>query len=119
MLDLAGTEAAGALSLLLLGNGDDVDLEVVELWNQLLEREVGGECDWWPGPTYAEGLEQVLGVGINIELAGLGLGNIQSRDLRDVLVLALTLLLLELEGDTANGATLNALHEVGGVACDL
>jgi hypothetical protein len=31
VLDLAGTEAAGALSLLLLGNGNDVDLEVVEL----------------------------------------------------------------------------------------
>ena len=31
MLDLAGTEAAGALSLLLLGDGDKVDLEVVEL----------------------------------------------------------------------------------------
>jgi hypothetical protein len=31
MLGLAGTEAAGALGLLLLGNGDDVDLEVVEL----------------------------------------------------------------------------------------
>lgn len=69
--------------------------------------------------TYAHGLEQVLGVGINVELAGLGLGNIQSRDLRDVLILALTLLLLELEGDTADGATLNTLHQVGGVASDL
>jgi hypothetical protein len=30
-LDLAGTEATGALSLLLLSDGNDVDLEVVEL----------------------------------------------------------------------------------------
>lgn len=32
MLNLAGTEAAGALSNLLLADGDEVDLEVVELW---------------------------------------------------------------------------------------
>jgi hypothetical protein len=30
-LDLAGTEAAGALSLLLLSDSNNVDLEVVEL----------------------------------------------------------------------------------------
>jgi hypothetical protein len=60
--------------------------------------------------TYAHRLEEVLGVGIDIELAGLGLGDIQSRDLGDVLILALTLLLLKLEGDTADGTTLNALH---------
>lgn len=97
MLHLAGTEAAGTVGLLLLGDSDDVDLEVVE----------------------AEGLEEILGVGVDIELAGLGLGDIQSGDLRDVLVLALTLLLLELEGDTADGATLDTLHQVGGVTSDL
>lgn len=97
VLHLAGTEAAGTVGLLLLGDSDDVDLEVVE----------------------AEGLEEVLGVGVDIELAGLGLGDIQSGDLRDVLVLALTLLLLELEGDTADGATLDTLHQVGGVTSDL
>ena len=69
--------------------------------------------------TYAHGLEKVLGVGINVELAGLGLGNIQSGDLRNVLILALTLLLLKLEGDTADGATLNTLHQVGGVTSNL
>jgi hypothetical protein len=31
VLNLAGTEAAGALGLLLLADSDDVDLEVVEL----------------------------------------------------------------------------------------
>ena len=95
--DLAGTEAAGALGDLLLADGDNVDLEVVE----------------------AHVLEQGLGVGVDVELAGLGLGDIQSRDLGDVLVLALTLLLLELEGDTADGATLDTLHQVGGVTSDL
>lgn len=96
-LHLAGSEAAGTLGLLLLADLDDVDLEVVE----------------------AEGLEEVLGVGVDIELAGLGLGDIESGDLGDVLVLALTLLLLELEGDTADGATLDTLHQVGGVTSDL
>lgn len=37
MLDLAGTEAAGTLSNLLLGDGNDVDLEVVELYNAKLD----------------------------------------------------------------------------------
>jgi hypothetical protein len=69
--------------------------------------------------TYAHGLEEVLGVGIDIELAGLGLGNIQSGDLRNVLILALTLLLLQLERDTADRATLDTLHKVGGVTSDL
>lgn len=69
--------------------------------------------------TYAQALQEVLGVGINVELAGLGLANIQSRDLRDVLVLALTLLLLELEGDTADGTTLDTLHQVRGVTSNL
>lgn len=69
--------------------------------------------------TYAQALQEVLGVGIDVELAGLGLANIQSRDLRDVLVLALTLLLLELEGDTADGTTLDTLHQVRGVTGNL
>lgn len=118
MLDLAGTEAAGALSLLLLGDGDKVDLEVVELkgvkvrlmmWDHQVKMD----------STYAQVLEQVLGVSIDIELAGLGLGDIQSRDLRNVLILALTLLLLKLEGDTADGTTLDTLHQVSGVTGDL
>lgn len=71
------------------------------------------------GKTYAHGLEKVLGVGVNVELTGLGLGDVESGDLGDVLVLALTLLLLELEGDTADGTTLNTLHEVGGVTSNL
>lgn len=71
------------------------------------------------GKTYAHALKQVLGLRVDVELAGLGLGNIQSGDLRNVLILALTLLLLELEGDTADRATLDTLHKVGGVTSDL
>ena len=96
-LDLAGTETTGALGLLLLADGNNVDLEVVE----------------------AKGLEKVLGVGVNVELTRLGLGDIESGDLRNVLILALTLLLLKLEGDTADGTTLDALHQVGSVTSDL
>ena len=70
--------------------------------------------------TYAHGLEKVLGLLVDVEHAALAvLGEVESRDLGDVLVLALTLLLLELEGDTADGTTLNALHQVSGVAGNL
>jgi len=65
-------------------------------------------------------LEQVLGLSIDIELAALRvLSEVQGRNLGDVLILALTLLLLELEGDTTDGSTLDALHEMGGVAGNL
>lgn len=74
----------------------------------------------WKGGTYAHGLEKVLGLLVDVEHAALAvLGEVESRDLGDVLVLALTLLLLKLEGDTADGTTLNALHQVSGVAGNL
>jgi len=69
--------------------------------------------------TYAEGLEEVLGLLVDLEDAVLVLGVVESGDLWDVLILALTLLLLKLEGDTADWATLDALHQVGGVSSDL
>lgn len=72
------------------------------------------------GATYAKVLEEVLGLGIDLELAGLGvLGEVESRDLRNVLILALTLLLLKLEGDTTDGSSLNSLHQMGGVTSNL
>lgn len=70
--------------------------------------------------TYAEGLEQVLGLLVHVELAALGvLGEVEGGDLGDVLILALALLLLQLEGDAADGAALDALHQMGGVAGNL
>jgi hypothetical protein len=69
--------------------------------------------------TYAEGLEEILGLLVNLELAALRVGEVESRDLWDVLILALTLLFLELEGDTADWATLDTLHQVGGVSGNL
>lgn len=38
---------------------------------------------------------------------------VKRRDLGDVVVLSLTFFLLELERDAADGAALDALHEVG------
>jgi hypothetical protein len=74
----------------------------------------------WKDETYAHGLEKVLGLLVDVELAALAvLGEVESRDLGDVLILALTLLLLKLERDTADGTTLNALHQVSGVAGNL
>ena len=70
--------------------------------------------------TYAKVLQQVLGLGVDVQLAALRvLGKVKSRDLGDVLVLALALLLLQLEGDTADGTALNALHQMRRVAGDL
>jgi hypothetical protein len=62
-------------------------------------------------------LEQVLGLVVDIQLASLG--EVESGNLGDELVLALTLLLLKLEGDTTDGSTLNTLHQVGGVTGNL
>ena len=68
----------------------------------------------------AKVLEEILGLGVDVELAALGvLGEVQSGDLRNELILALTLLLLKLEGDTTDRATLNSLHQVGGVTSNL
>lgn len=69
------------------------------------------------GCTHAKVLEEVLGLGVDVELTVVGvLGEVQSRDLGNVLILALSLLLLELEGDTTDGTALDTLHQVGGVA---
>lgn len=70
--------------------------------------------------TYAHALKQILGLLVNVELAAVRvLGEVESRDLRNVLILALTLLLLQLEGNTTDGTTLDALHQVRGVAGNL
>jgi hypothetical protein len=85
-----------------------------------------GTCQWIAETdnqkikTYAEGLEEVLGVLVDVEHARLGvLGEVEGGDLGDVLVLALALLFLELERDTADGTTLDTLHQVSGVTGDL
>lgn len=83
------------LGSLSLGDGDDVDGDGLE----------------------AKVLEQVLGLVVDIQLASLG--EVESGNLGDELVLALTLLLLKLEGDTTDGSTLNTLHQVGGVTGNL
>jgi hypothetical protein len=70
--------------------------------------------------TYAEALEEVLGLLVDVESARLAvLGEVEGGDLGDVLILALTLLFLELEGDTADGTTLDTLHQMCGVSGNL
>ena len=69
--------------------------------------------------AYSEALEEILCLNIDIELSALVLGNIEGRDFGDVLILAFSLFFLELEGDTTDGATLNTLHEMGGVPSNL
>ena len=50
-------------------------------------------------------------LGVGVDLQGVGV-DVEGGDLGDVVVLALALLLLELEGDAADGALLNTLHQV-------
>jgi hypothetical protein len=70
--------------------------------------------------TYAQALEQVLGLLVDVESTRLAvLGEVEGRDLGNVLILALTLLFLKLEGDTTDGTTLDALHQMCGISGDL
>ena len=70
--------------------------------------------------TYAHRLQQVLCLLIHIQHAALAvLCEVECRHLWHVLILPLTLLFLQLEGDAAYRATLDTLHQVGGVAGDL
>lgn len=57
-------------------------------------------------------------LGVGVDLQGVG-GGVESGDLGDVVVLALTLLLLQLEGDTTDGTALDTLHQMGCEASDL
>lgn len=82
-----------------------------------LRFESAGVSEFEGKKTYAKVLEQVLGLVVDIQLASLG--EVKSRDLRNELILALTLLFLKLEGDTTDGSTLNTLHQMGGVAGNL
>jgi len=77
----------------------------------------GDEVGW--DILEAEMLEQVLGVLVDIQLSALALGEVESGDLWNVLILTLTLLLLKLEGDTADWTTLDTSHEMGGVTSNL
>jgi hypothetical protein len=58
-----------------------------------------------------------LGIRVNDKTARCS--HIEGRDFWNVVILPLALLFLELERNAANGATLNALHQVGGEPRDL
>ena len=93
--------------------GDDVDRDRVEV-----ERVKEG----LQGAIHVNTLFRLLlscthlGIGVDLEAGGRG---VERGDLRDVVVLALTLLLLQLERDTTDGPALDALHQMGGEARDL
>ena len=114
-------EASRSLCDLLLCHGHDVDCDAVELYYLLAFMPVRS----LPRGTvlirtYAHRLQQVLRLLIHIQHATLAvLCEVQRRDLWHVLILPLTLLFLQLEGDASDWATLNALHQMGGVAGDL
>jgi hypothetical protein len=59
--------------------------------------------------------ETHLGVAVNFQPSR---RCIESGDFRDVVVFVFMLLLLELEGNTADGASLDTLHQMGGSTGD-
>ncbi len=59
-------------------------------------------------------LQHLLGIRINLKSV-----HFNGRNIGDVVVLPLTLFLLELEGDTADGTLLNSLHQMGGEPSNL
>jgi hypothetical protein len=66
----------------------------------------------------AQGLDQLSRLLVKLQLA-LSVGQVQSGNFWDVLVLSLTLLLLQFEGNTSNWTLLDSLHQVGGVTSNL
>ena len=63
------------------------------------------------GPPYPQRFQQILRLPIDIQLPALRvLREVERRDLGHVLVLALALFFLQLEGDAAHRAALDALH---------
>jgi len=73
----------------------------------------------WDG-IETKALEEILSLSIHIQLSTLTVDSeVKSRDLWDVLILALSLFFLELEGDTTDRTTLNTLHQMGGVTSNL
>lgn len=82
-------------------------------WTSL--RRNGNSLQW---DLETQGLNQVSGLSVNLQLT-VGVGQVQSGNLWDVLVLSFTLLLLQLERNTSNWTLLNSLHQVGGVTSNL
>lgn len=78
-------------------------------------RRNSNDRDW---QVETQRLNQVSGLLVNLQLV-LGVRQVQSRNFWNVLVLSLTLLLLQLEGNTSNWTLLNSLHQVGGVTSNL
>ena len=76
------------------------------------------EWKWWEGSAHIKRRMETTGTyhGICVDL---DLLDLESGYFGHVVILALTLLFLELEGDTTDGTTLDTLHEVGGVAGNL
>ena len=74
---------------------------------------------WNFGRTYTQALEEILCIGIDLQDSALRVLVVEGRDFGDVLILALSLLFLELERDTADRTTLDTLHQMGGETSNL
>jgi hypothetical protein len=61
--------------------------------------------------TYTKALEEILCFVVHLQSI-LVLSEVEGRNFGNVLILSLTLLFLELEGDTTDRTTLNTLHQM-------
>lgn len=87
-----------SLDLLLLSDRNDIDRDGIE----------------------TKALEQILRLAVDVQLAAFGvLGEVESGHLGDVLILPLTLLFLQLEGDTTDRTALDTFHQMGRVTSNL
>lgn len=69
-------------------------------------------------PTLLQTQGDRVYLGVGVDLQGVD-SDVKSGNLGHVVVLALTLFFLKLEGDTTDRATLDTLHQVGREASDL
>lgn len=103
------------LNGLLLSNRDDVDGDGVEL---VIKKSANIRIrEKWK--AYPKTLQQIFRLRINIQLSTLALGEIERRNLRDILILPFSLFFLKLEGDSTDRTPLNTFHEMGRVAGNL
>lgn len=81
-----------------------------------MDGKIGHHVEAWK-VGHVHGAKHVLGVLVNLD--ALLDFEVDSRDIWDVVHAALTLLLLQLEGDSAHWALGDALHQVGKVSGNL
>jgi len=115
LLALLSTLTVSTLALSLAVSVAVTTLTVTTLTPEvLLLGDSGGNHRHSGEVSKVQGVQELLGVGINLNGLGVDRGHVGHP-----VVTALALLLLQLEGDTADGSLLNTPHQVSGEAGNL